>query len=103
MIEKLQQLLDKNVFDKVSGTATIDNVNSTPADIPNRSIRFDAMNELNLGRVVMWDSGDINFEILSIESMDTVYSDNLSISNIDDLIDSINKFFERMNETDGRK
>lgn len=99
MIEKLQQLLDNNTFYKNLSTATIDNTSSSPKDIPNRSMRFDAMNELNLGRVVLWESGDMNFEILSIDSMNTVYTDNLSVSSESELIESITKFFEIMNDS----
>ena len=102
MIEKLQQLLEKNTFYKKMGTATIDNISSSPKDIPNRSMKFDAMNELNLGRVVLWESGDMNFEILSIDSMDTVYTDNLSVSSESELIESITKFFEKMNDAYGK-
>lgn len=97
MIEVLEELIKENYFDKVSGTAIIDNISSIPIEISNRSMRFDAMNESNLGRVILWESGDINLEILSIESMDTVYSGNYIITNKDELIDRINKFFRKMN------
>jgi hypothetical protein len=78
------------------GEVTIDNINSSPNDISNPSLRFDAMNEINLGRVTLWSTGEMNFEILDIVSMETIYNINLVVSSKSELKVSVSEFIAKM-------
>lgn len=96
MIKIMQELLEEKAFDNILGNITIDNIGYSPDNISNPSIRFDAMNDINLGRVVLWSTGDMNIEILNIESMDTIYNSNLIVRDETDLKESIFEFIKKL-------
>ncbi|MBI9015484.1 MAG: hypothetical protein JEZ08_24835 [Clostridiales bacterium] len=72
MIKILENMLVDEFFSEIKDDIVFDNINKSSSNCKNSSIRFDAMNQKYLGRIILWQSGDMNVEILDVETIEVV-------------------------------
>ncbi len=58
---------------------TTDNVINAGQESNNSSTRVDHMTDNCLGRITVWKSGDINMEVLDVETSDTILFENYTM------------------------
>lgn len=63
-------------------------------NVSNESLRIDFSSIKSLGRVVLWLSQDCNFEVISVDSEDIVFSKNLVIKSMGDWEQTFKEFIE---------
>lgn len=96
MVKILHNLLVSDYFKDQRGNISIDCIVATSTEIDNPSIRFDAMGSGKLGRVTLWESGDLSFEILDIDTIQVTEAESFQVKNIKQLIDKIEMFLCHM-------
>jgi len=68
MNEKFLKWLESKKDELEKSGVTIDNINITNQNVPNPSITVDHFSQICLGRISVWETGEMDIEVLHFES-----------------------------------